>query len=199
MVRDAFYFLIPLSLAASLTIAWQWWALALLLIASAGFVAFFFRDPARVIPEDPDSIVSPADGKVIRLDGLAGGETRLSIFLSVFDVHVNRAPIDGQLVRQVYRRGKFLLAFDDRATLENEQLQVTLRGEREISFSLIAGLVARRIVPWKKVGEQVRRGDRIGLIRFGSRVDIIIPGSCRLNVKMGDRVKGGSSILAFWE
>ncbi len=198
MVKDAYYFLIPLLLAATAT-AFFFWPLSLLFLLLACFVAFFFRDPERAIPDDPTAIVSPADGKVIRLDETADGATRLSIFLSVFDVHVNRAPIDGEVSRQEHRPGKFLLAFDERASLENEQLQMTLKGDREISFSLIAGLVARRIVPWTRPGDRVAKGDRIGLIRFGSRVDILIPPGCRLNVQKGDRVRGGASVLAYWD
>ncbi len=198
MVKDAYYFLIPLLLAATAT-AFFFWPLSLLFLLLACFVAFFFRDPERAIPDDPTAIVSPADGKVIRLDETAGGDTRLSIFLSVFDVHVNRAPIEGKIASQQHRPGKFRLAFDDRAAVENEQLQITLEGAHRLSFALIAGLVARRIVPWKQPGDLVKRGDRIGLIRFGSRVDLVIPAGCRLNVRRGDRVYGGSSILAHWE
>ncbi len=198
MVKDAYYFLIPLLLAATAT-AFFFWPLSLLFLLLACFVAFFFRDPERALPDDPTAIVSPADGKVIRLDETADGATRLSIFLSVFDVHVNRAPIEGKIASQQHRPGKFLLAFDDRAAVENEQLQITLEGAHRISFSLIAGLVARRIVPWKQPGDLVKRGDRIGLIRFGSRVDLVIPAGCRLNVRRGDRVYGGSSVLAHWE
>jgi len=198
MVKDGFYFLLPLLAAATLAASFHWVAVALVLTGAAAFVAWFFRDPHRRVPSDPATIVSPADGKVVRVDEVVGGN-RIAIFLSVFDVHVNRAPIDGEIVRQEYRPGKFLVAWDDRATVENEQLLICLRGEGEIHFSLIAGLVARRIVPWKKAGDRVNRGDRIGLIRFGSRVDILIPAGCRLQVKLGDRVRGGESVLALWE
>ncbi len=198
MVKDGFYFLLPLLAAATLAASFHWVAVALTLTIAAAFVAWFFRDPQRRIPPDPASVVSPADGKVVRVDSVSGG-VRVAIFLSVFDVHVNRAPIDGEIVRQEYRPGKFLVAWDDRATVENEQLRICLRGDLEIHFALIAGLVARRIVPWKKTGDRVNRGDRIGLIRFGSRVDILIPAECRLLVKQGDRVRGGESVLALWE
>ncbi len=198
MVKDGFYFLLPLLAAATLAASFHWVAVALVLTFAAAFVAWFFRDPQRRIPPDPASIVSPADGKVVRVDSVSGG-VRVAIFLSVFDVHVNRAPIDGEIVRQEYRPGKFLVAWDDRATVENEQLRICLRGDLEVHFALIAGLVARRIVPWKKTGDRVNRGDRIGLIRFGSRVDILIPAGCRLLVKQGDRVRGGESVLALWE
>ena len=124
--------------------------------------------------------------------------TWVSIFLSVFDVHVNRAPIAGKLVRQVYVPGHFHLAYDDRASVENERLELTIENGRRIDFTLIAGLVARRIVPWKKEGEVVGKGDRIALIRFGSRVDIDLPGDCEVLVKEGDRLRGGSSRVARW-
>ena len=198
MAKDGFYFLAPLLLAAAAAFYWGWTWAGMALLPLALFVAYFFRDPRRTIPTDPGAIVSPADGKVIRIDEVEGG-SNVCIFLSVFDVHVNRAPIGGRIASQEHRPGKFLLAFDDRASVENEQLRIVIRGEREISFSLIAGLVARRIVPWRKPGDEVERGDKIGLIRFGSRVDILMPAGCRLAVRKGDRVKGGSSILGHWE
>jgi len=170
-----------------------------ILIAVAGFVVFFFRDPDRVVPADSQAVVSPADGRVIRIQLEADGSTRLSIFLSVFNVHVNRAPIEGKIVRQDHRPGKFFIASDDRASVQNEQMVITIRGERELSFALIAGIVARRIVPWKKPGDAVNKGDRIALIRFGSRVDMILPANCGLLAKKGDRVYSGRSIIARWK
>jgi phosphatidylserine decarboxylase len=197
MARDAYPFLIPLLL---LTVLFMWsellWLSAVFFILSA-FVAFFFRNPERSIPDDPNAIVSPADGKVIRL-GCQGGQWNLSIFLSIFDVHVNRAPIEGTIVRKDYQPGKFRLAFDERASVENEKVTITIEGERNLTFSLIAGLVARRIRVWKNEGSQVKKGDRIGLIRFGSRVDIVFPPECDIVVNKGDRVYGGSSVLARW-
>ena len=122
----------------------------------------------------------------------------MSIFLSIFDVHVNRAPIEGTIVKKIYQPGKFRLAFDERASVENEKVTITIEGERNLTFSLIAGLVARRIRVWKNEGVQVCKGDRIGLIRFGSRVDIVFPPECEIVVNKGDRVYGGSSVLARW-
>ncbi len=197
MAKDGYYFLAPLLLLALAAFFAGWTTGALAIAPLAFFVAFFFRDPKRVIPDDPDAIVSPADGKVLRIDPVEGG-SNVCIFLSVFDVHVNRAPIGGRIVSQQHRPGKFLVAWDDRASVENEQLRIAIGGRREIRFALIAGLVARRIVPWKKEGDEVQRGDKIGLIRFGSRVDILMPTGCRLAVQKGDRVRGGSSILGFW-
>lgn len=198
MVRDGYYFLIPILGAATLAYLATLPFLTVLLILCGAFVAFFFRDPERQIPADPRAIVSPADGKVIRLQETEAGYKKLVIFLSVFDVHVNRAPIEGRIVEQKYQPGRFRLAFDDRASVENEQLILTLAGKRSLTFSLIAGLLARRIVAWKRKGDAVAKGDRIGLIRFGSRVDVFLPRDCRLAVKEGDRVKGGSSIIAYW-
>lgn len=198
MTKDAYPFLIPLLFLTALFI-WNevLWLSAVFFILSA-FVAYFFRNPKRSIPDDPDVIVSPADGKVIRLER-QGDQWNLSIFLSIFDVHVNRAPIEGAIVRKDYRPGKFRLAFDERASVENEKVTITIEGERKLTFSLIAGLVARRIRVWKNEGDHVKKGDRIGLIRFGSRVDVSFPPECDIVVTKGDRVYGGSSVLARWK
>jgi phosphatidylserine decarboxylase len=163
------------------------------------FVAFFFRNPERTIPSESDVIVSPADGRVIRIEKSETGLTRVSIFLSIFNVHVNRAPIAGKLVEQTYHKGRFHLAFDDRASVENERLALKIENGRSVSFSLIAGIIARRIIPWKKEGDTVAKGDRIALIRFGSRVDIELPEDCELTIAKGDRVHGGSSTIARWK
>ena len=167
------------------------------------FCAFFFRDPARSVPGDPGLVVSPADGKVVVAgpapDGnpLGAGAQQISIFLSIFDVHVNRAPIAGVIERVDYRPGEFLPAFDDKASLRNEQNAVTLAGPAgRVVFKQIAGLIARRIVFRKRAGDAVERGERVGLIRFGSRVDLFLPAAARLRVQVGDRVAGGSSVLA---
>ena len=191
-VREAYFFSIPLILVAviSLLTGFLWPGLFLLVLAA--FVAFFFRDPERQLPGDPDAILSPADGKVIRIRR-EGDRPVVCIFLSVFNVHVNRSPVDGKVERSEHRKGKFHLAFDDRASVENEQHVFTIG---DVTFALIAGLVARRIIPWKSKGDMVRRGDRIALIRFGSRVDLIVPPNADVVVSEGDRVRAGSSILA---
>ena len=197
MARDGFPFLIPILLLLAASSWFGWWAPAWALLVLALFIAYFFRDPEREIPTDSNSIVSPADGKVVKIQATKGG-TLVCIFLSIFDVHVNRAPISGSIERQDYHPGKFLVAWDERASVENEQLRMTISGERSIDFSLIAGLVARRIVPWTKLNQRVERGDRIALIRFGSRVDILVPSQCRLEVAVGNQVWGGSTVLAYW-
>jgi phosphatidylserine decarboxylase len=201
MVRDAYYYAVPL-LAAATFIAWltnPWWALPALLLA--GFFLWFFRDPERTIPQAAGAIVSPADGKVTdvsrtTLDGTP--RTRISIFLNVFDVHVNRSPAAGTITDVRYQTGKFLNAMGPTCAEQNEQNIVTLETERQlIIFKQIAGLLARRIVFTKKVGDRLQRGERVGMIKFGSRVDVILDASCSPQVKVGDRVKGGASILAF--
>lgn len=199
MVNDAYRFIIPLLAVSGASYYFGFNVLALCSLLLSFFVAFFFRNPEREIPEDPNAIVSPADGRVIKIERTEGGMTRVSIFLSVFDVHVNRAPIGGRLAGQTYHKGRFHLAFDDKASVENERLTLTIQGEQSVSFSLIAGIVARRIIPWKKEGEIVTRGDRIALIRFGSRVDIELPDNCDLTIRKGDRVRGGSSTIARWK
>lgn len=197
MVKDALYFIIPLLGLAIAGFVFDLLWLSVVCVALAGFVAFFFRNPERAIPEDPRSIVSPADGKVIRVEKTPEG-TKIVIFLSVFNVHVNRSPIAGRIEALTHQSGKFRLAWDDRASVDNEQVVFRVRGDREISFSLIAGLVARRIVPWKRQGDIVSKGERIALIRFGSRVDIWIPEDAEVRVVNGDTVKGGTSVLAAW-
>jgi phosphatidylserine decarboxylase len=163
----------------------------------AAFFLWFFRDPERVIPSEPGLIVSPADGKVTSVASLPGARMRISIFLNVFNVHVNRSPVDG-VVREVqYQKGKFGNAMGADSSDVNEQNVVTVEGDgHRVQFKQIAGLLARRIVFTKSVGDPLQRGERIGLIKFGSRVDVIVDNSAEIVVKVGDNVAGGSSILA---
>jgi phosphatidylserine decarboxylase len=166
----------------------------------AAFFFWFFRDPDRVIPNEPGALVSPADGKVTAVMPVTeNGVSRLrvSIFLNVFDVHVNRSPISGTVRAVRYQKGKFVNAMNAASADQNEQNVVTVEGEgQSVVFKQIAGLLARRIVFNKKVGDPVERGERVGLIKFGSRVDVLLDTSATVVVKVGDRVKGGSSILA---
>jgi phosphatidylserine decarboxylase len=161
---------------------------------------WFFRDPRRLAPQDAGLVVSPADGKlteVVRVRTEEGDRIRLSIFMSVFDVHVNRSPIAGTVGSIVYRKGKYLNALNPASAVENEQNTVTILGNGcDVTFRQIAGLLARRIVFRPQVGDVVQRGARVGLIKFGSRVDVWLPASARLRVVSGQRVKGGSSVLA---
>ncbi len=168
----------------------------------AAFILYFFRDPSRVVPSDPAAIVSPADGRVLvvtdeSVDGRAG--KRISIFLAIWNVHVNRSPLAGRISRIDYRPGRFHMAMKSEASVENEQNVIYLQTVRgEIVVKQIAGMIARRVVLWKKSGEEVQRGERIGIVRFGSRMDIWLPLDVEIIVKPGDSVAGGSSVLARW-
>ena len=195
MARDAFLFLVPL-LVATVTALWLGWTtIAVVLAILVLFVAFFFRDPERSISPDPSVIVSPADGRIVRIEKDGAGN-RISIFLSIFNVHVNRSPVAGEVVDVRYKRGRFRAAFNHLASVENEKNTLTIKGDEvTVVCSQIAGLVARRIVCWKSPGNRVRKGDRIGLIRFGSRVDLTVPERVTIAVRIGDRVKGGSSTI----
>jgi phosphatidylserine decarboxylase len=192
---------VPLIAAAAL-LGWLTnpaWAIIPLLLAL--FFLWFFRDPERDIPQETGAVVSPGDGKVTDVSTLVVGNetrTRLSIFLNVFNVHVNRSPIAG-VVRDVrYQRGKYLNAMNQASAELNEQNVVTVEGDgNTVVFKQIAGLLARRIVFHPKVGDRLERGQRVGLIKFGSRVDVVLDASVRVNVKVGDHVKGGASVLAY--
>ena len=174
--------------------------LSLVPLLLALFFLWFFRDPNRTIPEAPGLIISPADGKVTAIEtvqGPSGQLRRISIFLNVFDVHVNRAPIAGNVQRVEYKKGKYLNAMNPDSAMQNEQNLVEIGGEFcTVAFCQIAGLLARRIVFKKKVTDWVHRGERVGLIKFGSRVDVLFPVTCEVQVKLGDRVRGGASVLA---
>ncbi|HZP07271.1 MAG TPA: phosphatidylserine decarboxylase [Terracidiphilus sp.] len=205
MVRDGYIYGVSL-LAVAAILVWftgSWvWAIAPLLLA--GFFLWFFRDPHRVIPSGSGLIVSPGDGLVTETTVIStpeGPRQRISIFLSVFDVHVNRAPIEGVLSSVRYQTGKYLNAMNPDSAERNEQNVVTVRGEGadkgvEVTFKQIAGLLARRIVFRYNEGQTVARGQRVGLIKFGSRVDVVFPAEAVLRVKVGQRVKGGESVLA---
>src|SRR6202167_5334988 len=201
MVRDGYFYALALIAAAAL-VGWftqPAWAVVPLLLAV--FFLWFFRDPERAIPDAAGAVVSPGDGKVTDVSFVAvGGEkfARISIFLSVFDVHINRSPIAG-VVRDVrYQRGKFLNAMNQASADENEQNIVCVEGDGQVVvFKQIAGLLARRIVFYPKVGDRLERGRRGGLIKFGSRVDVLLDGESRLQVKVGDRVRGVASVLCY--
>jgi len=202
MVKEGYFFGLPLLALGGLGFLLHWYTAAMVLVFLALFVFSFFRDPHRVIPAEPAAVVSPADGRVVvvREEENAGrpGE-RVSIFLAIWNVHVNRAPASGTIAKMDYRSGKFLAAMRERASFENEQNVFTLSTESgEMVFKQIAGLIARRVVSWKKAGEQVMRGERIGLVRFGSRVDVWLPKGAEILVKVGENVKGGSSVIAKW-
>jgi phosphatidylserine decarboxylase len=202
MVKEGYYFGVPLLVLGGVGFLLHWYVAATVLVFLAAFVFSFFRDPERVIPAGPGAVVSPADGRVVVVtdeDNAGRAGQRVSIFLAIWNVHVNRSPAAGTITALEYRPGEFLAAMRERASLENEQNVFTLSTDTgEIVFKQIAGLIARRVVSWKKAGEQVARGERIGLIRFGSRVDVWLPREAAILVKVGENVKGGSSVLARW-
>jgi len=201
MVRDGYYYALPL-IAAALLLGWltrpAWATIPLLL---AGFFLWFFRDPDRAVPASAGAVVSPGDGKVTDISTVTTGhdeQLRISIFLNVFNVHVNRSPISGVIREVRYQRGKYLNAMNVVSAEQNEQNIVTVEGEgQKVVFKQIAGLLARRIVFYPKVGDRLERGQRVGLIKFGSRVDVLMDAGARPNVKIGDHVKGGESVVAY--
>jgi phosphatidylserine decarboxylase len=202
MVRDGYiYGLSLLAVAVALVWATGGWAWGIAPVLLAAFFLWFFRDPQRTVPAGPGLVVSPGDGLVTETVSIStpdGPRQRISIFLSVFDVHVNRAPIGGVLTAVRYRKGLYLNAMNPASADRNEQNIVTVRGEGgvEVTFKQIAGLLARRIVFNHREGETVERGQRVGLIKFGSRVDVLLPADAVLRVKVGERVKGAASVLA---
>src|SRR5580704_576018 len=202
MVKDGIYYALGLSAAGALL----WYllspAFAAPLFVLALFCLYFFRDPNRTIPDGPVA-VSPADGKVVGIigDGKGAESTRISIFLNIFDVHVNRAPIAGKITNIEYTKGQFLVASREIASSQNERNTFTIAGAIAgettcVRFAQIAGLIARRIVCYKKPGDAVAKGERVGLIKFGSRVDVFLGPEWDIQVQTGERVAGGSSILA---
>ena len=203
MVREGYWFgAPPLILGVLLLALGRGWVLGagVVLVLLGLFVFSFFRDPDRVIPSEPGLVVAPADGRVVvvkdEADGGRAGK-RISIFLAIWNVHVNRAPAAGKITHLDYKPGKFLAAWDENASLQNEQNVFTQTTEYgEIVYKQIAGWVARRVVAWKKAGDEVARGERIGLVRFGSRVDLWLPAEAEFVVKVGETVKGGSSVVA---
>jgi len=200
IARDGFvYVLLPAAVAAVFAVL-GFWPVAVVFGLLAAFMAYFFRDPNRATPADAHAVVSPADGRVTRVkaidDKAANSATLVSIFLSPFDVHINRAPIAGRVSNVSYTRGKFLMATDENSSLVNEQNAITIEGEGvTIVCKQIAGILARRIVCWKQAGERVELGERFGLIKFSSRTDLVLPANIEVFVKEGARVKGGLTVI----
>ncbi|MGC1374256.1 MAG: phosphatidylserine decarboxylase [Candidatus Sulfotelmatobacter sp.] len=199
MVRDGYYYALAL-IAAAVLVGWfasPAWAMIPVFLAI--FFLWFFRDPERAIPDTPGAIVSPADGKVTSVSiGNDEKRARISIFLNVFDVHVNRSPIQGTVRDVRYRRGKFLNAMNELSAEQNEQNVVTVEGDGQtVVFKQIAGLLARRIVFQPQIGERVQRGQRVGMMKFGSRVDVFFDAAASVKVKIGECVRGGESVLAY--
>lgn len=207
MVNEGYKFAAAPVLLGVLALILGWHILSLQIAAGVllflgTFILYFFRDPYRVIPSDPATVVSPADGRVLEVfdetvDGRPG--KRVTIFLAIWNVHVNRSPMAGRISRIDYRPGKFHMAMKKAASAENEQNVIYLDTPRgRIVFKQIAGMIARRVVLWKKSGEDIQRGERIGIVRFGSRMDLWLPLGAEVVVKAGDHVAGGSSIVARW-
>ena len=198
IVRESIpYIVIPLVLGAVVTIFGLWYV-GLLFLAIALFMAYFFRDPKREPPSDANVVVSPADGRVTRIESASSGNgpTLISIFLSPLDVHINRSPIPGKIVDVVYSPGKFLMATNEQASLVNEQNALTIEGEKiTVVCKQIAGILARRIICWKGKGDQLKLGERFGLIKFSSRTDVLLPANVKVTVAEGDRVRGGVTVI----
>jgi phosphatidylserine decarboxylase len=196
IVKDGLFYAAGLAAAAAIVwwLAGAWFTLPLWLVAA--FCLYFFRDPERAIPAGPVA-VAPADGKVVAVKPENATANRVSIFLNIFDVHVNRTPIAGTICKVEYQRGRFLVASREDASSRNEQNVVTVQGDGAcVVFKQIAGLIARRIVFYKKQGDRVEKGERIGLIKFGSRMDILFGPEWEITVRPGMRVAAGSSVIA---
>ncbi|MFZ3217863.1 MAG: phosphatidylserine decarboxylase family protein [Candidatus Acidiferrales bacterium] len=202
MVKDAYRFAVPPLVVGALCLLPGWRTLGIILILLGLFVFYFFRDPQRTIPADSGIIVSPADGRIVEIvDEMLDSEMghRVSIFLSIWNVHVQRAPAAGRIADVVYRPGLFYAAFRSEASRENEQNIIYLHTPRgSVIFKQIAGAIARRVICWKEEGQEVAMGERVGLIRFGSRVDVWLPLDTQVIVQRGQNVKGGESVLAKW-
>jgi len=200
ILRESIPFIVvPLILALVSGFFALWFVSAILILVTL-FMAFFFRDPKRDPPVDDDVVVAPADGRVTRVSPVASDQknspTIISIFLSPLDVHINRSPIPGRITDVVYTPGKFLMATNEKASFVNEQNILTIQGEQvTVVRKQIAGILARRVVCWKRKGDNVNLGERFGLIKFSSRTDVILPANVSITVSEGDRVRGGVTVI----
>lgn len=202
MVKESVPFvLIPLLIAAAFAVSavvfafYQFWFVAAAFLLLAAFMAFFFRDPRRSVPTEADIVVSAADGRVTRVEDRENGKF-VSVFLSPLDVHINRAPIAGKVVKVEMFQGKKSPATSNEASQTNERNALTIEGEKmTVVCTQIVGILARRIVCWSKVGDSLEIGEKYGLIKFGSRTDLLMPKAVEVYVKVGDRVKGGETII----
>lgn len=198
IAKEGWIFFFPLVIATVVSFALGWHlAVTVVLGLLAVYVAYFFRNPYRRIPEDPAAVISPADGKVVTVRDLGDGRTMISVFLNIFNVHVNRCPIAGEITQVNYKKGAFLAAYKPEASELNEQNGLVIRdGDDEIEVIQIAGLIARRIICWSRQGDKVAKGERFGLIRFGSRVDIFLPSHWQVVVREGQKISGGCDLIA---
>ncbi|CAM2006982.1 phosphatidylserine decarboxylase family protein [Acanthopleuribacter pedis] len=197
VAKEGWVFLFPTALAALLLFILGWVISGGIVAVLAVYIAYFFRNPYRQIPEDPKGIVSPADGKIVAVRHLDDGRVMISVFLNIFNVHVNRSPIAGEVETVLHTPGKFLAAYKEEASTLNEQNKVVVRdGDFAMEVIQIAGLVARRIICWTKTQDTLAKGERFGLIRFGSRVDLYFPDECDILVTEGQKVSAGSDLIA---
>ena len=200
ILRESIPFIAIPTIVATVSVVLGLWSLVFLCVLVALFMAFFFRDPRREPPIDPNVVVAPADGKVTRVieldENSKDSPTLISIFLSPLDVHINRAPIPGTIKDVVYSPGKFLMATNKQASLVNEQNVLTIENDRiTVVCKQIAGILARRIVCWKKPGDNLALGERFGLIKFSSRTDVVLPPNVSVTVSEGQRVRGGVTVI----
>jgi phosphatidylserine decarboxylase len=202
VAKEGWPFILALAIFTMALFVFGWTSIGMLSLILTLFVLSFFRDPERIVPEGQNVVVSPADGKVVVIkdiyepDYLQEEVTQISIFLSVFNVHVNRTPIGGVIETVKYNPGRFHIASVDKASLANEQIGMVIRdGNRRLLVKQIAGFIARRVVCYAKPGDMIKKGDRYGLIRFGSRADIFLPKDAEIKVQLGDRVKGARDII----
>lgn len=196
MVKDGIPFVLVPAITAVMFGLFQIWLGVVVFVALAIFMAFFFRDPSRQVPTDPNIVVSAADGRVTRIEERDDGRL-VSVFLSPFDVHINRSPIAGRVVDITYTPGRKSPATSDHASIQNERNALTIcNGSLRVVCTQIAGILARRIVCWPVVGEHLERGQKFGLIKFSSRTDLLLPLDCEIQVKVGERVRGGETIIA---
>ena len=201
---EGWIFIIPFVILAAVALLIQWWVAAIIFGAIAAFLLNFFRDPHRAGSERHVDVLSPADGTVVLIKDIPDGEIwqgltkQVSIFMSVFDVHVNRSPITGRIVHYRYNPGKKMVAMSHKSSLENEQNLIVMTDDRgaTLAFKQIAGLLARRIVFDKKEGDALQRGERVGMIKFGSRVDVFLPPTATIHVKVGDKPKVALTVIA---
>jgi phosphatidylserine decarboxylase len=199
IVRDSIpYIVVPVVLAV-LFLVFGLWYVAVFFLLIAGFMAYFFRDPKRIPPDDPNIVVAPADGRVTQIKSLANDSstgTLISIFLSPLDVHINRSPIAGRVTNISHTHGKFLMATNQKASLVNEQNELVIQGEKvTVICKQIAGILARRIVCWARKGDNLELGERFGMIKFSSRTDVILPQNVSVTISEGKRVQGGVTVI----
>jgi phosphatidylserine decarboxylase len=198
VASEGWVFVFPLAGATVLSALLGWWGVTGVGLVLAVGVALFFRDPERIIPQSPETIVSPADGRIMEIVPENTQTRRISIFLSLWDVHINRAPYGGVVRSIIYTPGKFLAAYRQEASWVNEANTVTIADHgREFIVKQIAGVLARRIVCRVRPGDTLEKGQRFGLIRFGSRTDLLLPATAEIAVQVGDVVRGGETVLAF--